>query len=239
MVKVHIDVCMFVHVCIRSTLSLSPEVKQSPKPLQCTKESCSSDTCIKLAPSTSPWKGFLCLKKEASRGKIRFTKGHHGVSPAWRDQGSTSDSPAKPTSKTPSCYWATFFFFSLNPSVARHTFPWGRSSACKKPVISSKPQTLENMGCAISGLLFKEASVLSIWQLFIIAVALRNNNSHDNCFSYIKMLQSLFPTTFCLSGMCVPMSPQSSQTVVYVLSLLRVNRHDLSGKESGGSGLLI
>lgn len=75
--------------------------------------------------------------------------------------------------------------------------------AMSQPV-DKRPQTLENMGCAVTEMLFKEASVLSIWQLFIIAVALRNNNSHDNCFSYIKMLPSLFPTTFCLSGMRVP-----------------------------------
>lgn len=113
--------------------------------------------------------------------------------------------------------------------------PWYLSSGAlaqiaRSQLLDKSLQTPENMGCAVPEMLFKEASVLSIWQLFILAVALSNNNSHDNCFSYIKMLPSLFPTTFCLSGMRVPMLLRSSQTVVYVLSLLRVNRHDLSGE---------
>lgn len=66
-----------------------------------------------------------------------------------------------------------------------------------RQLFDKRSDTLENIGWAATEMLFKVASVLSIWQLFIIAVALRNNNSHDNFFSYIKMLPFLFPTTFC------------------------------------------
>lgn len=125
----------------------------------------------------------------------------------------------------------------LNSSVAQG-FPKRTSShssgavaqIARSQLLDKRPQTPENMGCAATERLFKEASVLSIWQLFIIAVALRNNNSHDNCFSYIKMLPSQFPTTFCLSAMRVPTLLRPEQTVVYILSLLRVNRQDLSGE---------
>lgn len=147
---------------------------------------------------------FFWFLRSKQRWNPRYQEASQFCSPDWRDQLQIPlpNPPAKHKAVTEP-------FLPLSSSAAWDTFRWGSSSACKKPIISSKPQTLENMGCAIPGLLFKEASVLSIWQLFIIAVALRNNNSHDNCFSYIKMLQSLFPTTFCLSGMCVPMSPQS------------------------------
>lgn len=130
---------------------------------------------------------------------------------------------------TQSCYW---LWCSWSPFQAcpRYLSSGALARIAVSQSLDKRLQTPENMGCAVPEMLFKEASVLSIWQLFIIAVALSNNNSHDNCFSYIKMLPSLFPTTFCLSGMRVPMLLRSSQTVVYVLSLLRVNRHDLSGE---------
>lgn len=163
--------------------------------------------CAMQASSTSSPKRFsvpLWFSEKQAEVKIMLPRGIPVFSPDWRDQ--LQIPLQNPIAKCKSCYLA-LLFLPLSSSVAWGTFPWG-SSSCKNRVVSSKPQTLENMGCAITGLLFKEASVLSIWQLFIIAVALRNNNSHDNCFSYIKMLQSLFPTTFCLSGMCVPMSPQ-------------------------------
>lgn len=203
-------VCVCVHICIRSIPPVSPEIKQRLSPLQCTKSSCGSDTWIKQATSMSSPKSFseplhLSGFWEASRGETHVTKRHPSFSHLTKGIGFRF--PCKTHQQTTKLLLS--LFFPPSSSVAWDTFPWGSSSACKKPIISSDAQTLEKMGCAITGLLFKEASVLSIWQLFIIAVALRNNNSHDNCFSYIKMLQSLFPTTFCLSGMCVPMSPQS------------------------------
>lgn len=203
--KMHAYVCACAYIkCSTQT----PEIKQSLRPLQCTISSCSFDTCIMQATSTSYQKGFLCLSICFLWSKQRwnpcYQEASQFLSPDWSDwpQIPLQNPPAKRKAVTEP------FFPSECFSVLRY-LSLGQQFCLQKPIISSKPQTLENMGCAITGLLFKEASVLSIWQLFIIAVALRNNNSHDNCFSYIKMLQSLFPTTFCLSGMCVPMSPQS------------------------------
>lgn len=114
---------------------------------------------------------------------------------------------------------------------ARSPLSWGAlARVARSQSLDKRPGTPENVGWAVTEMLFKAASVLSIWQLFIIAVALRGDNAHDNSFSYIKMLPSPFPTAFCLSGVRVPTLPGSEQTVVYVLSLLRVNRHDLSGE---------
>lgn len=105
-------VCVCVHICIRSIPPVSPEIKQRLSPLQCTKSSCGSDTWIKQATSMSSPKSFseplhLSGFWEASRGETRITK-RHPISLTW-PKGSASDSPAKPTSKPQSCYWAFFF----------------------------------------------------------------------------------------------------------------------------------
>lgn len=73
--------CVCAYICIWSIPPLSPEIKQSRRPLQCTKSSCSSDTCVKQATSISSPKKFSVPLDfssfwEASRGEIHVTKRH-------------------------------------------------------------------------------------------------------------------------------------------------------------------
>lgn len=105
-------VCVCVHICIRSIPPVSPEIKQRLSPLQCTKSSCGSDTCIKQATSMSSPKSFsvplhLSGFWEASRGETCVTKRHPSFSHLTKGIGFRF--PCKTTNKPQSCYWAFFF----------------------------------------------------------------------------------------------------------------------------------
>lgn len=119
----------YMHMCICVCVSAymiwsipprSPEIKQSLRPLQCTKFSCSSGKYVKQAINTSSPKRFsVPLHLSVFLVKSMLPRGIH-VSHTWLKR-LASDSPAKPTSKTQSCQWA--FFFPLSSSVPWDTFP--------------------------------------------------------------------------------------------------------------------